>query len=891
MAPSRTFMTPLALRCAYRDQPLGIDDPAPRLSWELPVPRRGARQTAYQVLVASDPALLRDGVGDVWDSGRVLSAQSVQVRYAGAPLQSGRRYHWAVRAWDGDGQASPYSAPSWWEMGLLHETDWRAQWITMPESADVSGTPRPAPYFRTAVTLDQPVVAARAYICGLGYYALYLNGQKVGDHVLDPTVARYDLRALYVTHDVTAGFTPGENVIGVILGTGWYNCHTQEVWNFAAAPWRNEPRLLLQVHLTLADGSTRVVTSDATWQVATGPILFDGLRNGETYDARAERPDWARPGASAEGWRPVEVGAAPGGILAAQTMPCKVMQTLTPLAVREVRPGVFVADLGQNIAGWAQLTVSGPAGTEVTLRYAEKLTAEGDIDQSNIDSFIKSGDCQTDRYILNGAGVEVWEPRFTYHGFRYVRIEGFPGTPGVDNLRGRVVHTAFPTAGEFACSNELLNAIQRATRWSYIGNFVGIPTDCPHREKNGWTGDAQLAAETGLFNFGAAPAYVKWLDDIADAQRPSGQLPGIVPTGGWGYNWGSGPAWDSILTHLPWYLYLYEGDTTVLDAHYAGMRRYVDYMTRMATGHLVSFGLGDWCHVNEYPEAPVTVTSTGYYYANCRLLAQIAGLLGQDDDAAHYGALAQEIKTAFTRAFYDPARGTIATGDQTSQACALFQGLVAPTEVGKVLDHLVAEVARTTWHPTFGILGAKYVLNALSDLGRADVAYALATRTDYPSWGHWLAQGATTLWEDWGGSASRNHIMFGDISAWCFKTLAGLQPDPAHPGFGHTRIHPHPIAGLTWASAVHQTPYGVLRSAWEITEGLFVLDVQIPANATATVILPTNNLAHVTENGQPAASAEGVTPLVATKAGLPLRVVAGTYRFIVDHPAIIPLVG
>ncbi len=882
-------LRPALLSCEYAIRPLGVDTRAPRLGWELHAEERGQRQTAYQILVGSTPELLQADSADLWDSGRVVSDQSVHVVYAGAPLHSGVQCYWKVRAWDRDGREGPFSEVSWWEMGLLDEHDWHAQWIDAPQIPIPEGAPAgPGPLFRQEFSLNEPVVSARAYICGLGFYELYLNGHKVGDHVLDPAVTQYDKRALYVTHDITSLVRTGENAAGVMLGTGWYDCHTACAWDFEKAPWRDRPKLLVQLCLTFADGSTKTIGSDITWKTAAGPIVLDGLRNGEIYDARLEKPGWLIPGYDASDWLPARVVPGPGGILAAQQMPpCKVMQTLAPVSVTEVEPGVFVYDLGQSFAGWAKLTASGAAGTTVTLRYAEKLSADGDVDQSNIDTLISSGECQTDRYTLKGLGDEVWEPRFAYHGFRYVQVTGFPGVPTLENVRGRVVHTAMDSAGEFRCSNPLLNAIQACTRWSYLSNFVGIPTDCPHREKNGWTGDAQLAAETGLLNFAPQTAYAKWLADFADVQRASGQLPGIVPTGGWGFNWASGPAWDSAYTHIPWYLYLYSGDRRVLETHYDRMRRYVDYLTGMATDHIVSFGLGDWCPPGRKADghdSPVALTSTSYYYANCRLIARIAGLVGKEDDARRYTDLAEDVKSAFNATFYDREQGCYAGGDQTSQGCALFQGLAEPAEQARVVGALLRAIALHDCHLDCGILGTKYVLNVLGEHGRADVAFALATQTTYPSWGHWIAQGATTLWEDWEGRNSLNHIMFGDISAWLFKVLAGVNPEPAKPGFQRFSIRPHLLGDLTWVEAEHRSLYGRIRCSWRLTERDFHVDVEVPVNTTARVYLPAPGLNAVRESDTPAAEAAGLMREEIEEGRVVLTIGSGLYHFTVPRP-------
>jgi alpha-L-rhamnosidase len=445
-----------------------------------------------------------------------------------------------------------------------------------------------------------------------------------------------------------------------------------------------------------------------------------------------------------------------------------------------------------------------------------------------------------------------------------------------------VVHSAFEDAGEFSCSNELLNRVQACTRWSYIGNFTGIPTDCPHREKNGWTGDALLATETGLFNYRAAPAYLKWLNDIADAQRPSGQLPGIVPSGGWGYNWGSGPAWDSAFTLIPWFLYLYNGDRRGVVEHYGGMKRYVDFLATLATDDIVSFGLGDWCPpvggVDGH-KTPAALTSTAYYYVNCRMLARFGELLGKGADARRYHRQAVRIARAFNKRFYDPGTGVYAGNGQTSMACALYQGLAEKTEQGKVLTALMAAIEANEGRLDYGILGAKYVPNALTEAGRSEVAFRMATQMEFPGYGHWIERGATTLWEAWDGTGSRNHVMFGDISAWMFKALAGINPDPDKPGFQHIIVRPSLVPGLSWVRAAHRAMQGWIRVEWKAEKDRFVLEIAVPANTTATVHLPASEAGKVTESGRPLAETEGITG-VGMETGCPLvHIGSGRYRF------------
>ncbi|SHF23644.1 alpha-L-rhamnosidase [Caldanaerobius fijiensis DSM 17918] len=876
-----TKLTVGKLRCNYLYNPLGVETPNPRLSWALLSQERGQRQTAYRVLVASEKELLNKDIGDMWDSGIVETDQSIHVVYKGRELKSRQRCYWKVKVWDMDGKPSAWSEIAYWEMGLLNQSDWYGQWIAAPHTGNME--PSPAPLFRRVVSLEKKVASARAYVCGLGYYELYINGRKIGDDVLKPAFTRYDETVLYNTYDVTDAFRPGENVIGVILGNGWYNCFTKEVWNFEQAPWRDKPKLMLQVIVQYDDGSESVITTDRQWRVSTGPIVFDGLRNGEFYDARLEKQGWNDVGYDDSEWENAVIVPGPGGVLKSQQMtPIRITDTIVPKSVKEVKPGVFVYDLGQNISGWAQIKVSGPAGTTVTMKYAEKLKDDGDIDTSNIDVFVKSGEFQTDKYTLKGEGIEVWEPRFTYHGFQYVQVTGFPGRPTLDNLRGRVVHTDFEAQGEFKCSNELLNSIQHAARWATLSNYMGIPTDCPHREKNGWTGDAQLSAEQVLMNFDPMTAYTKWMSDFQDVQRKTGQLPGIVPTGGWGYNWGSGPAWDSAIIFIPWYMYLYCGDEAILEKMYDNMKKYVDFMTTMATDDILEFGLGDWCPPTGGPEGhkcPVAVTSTAYYYVDTHILSKVASILGKKEDAERYAQLARRIRDAFRKKFFDPDTGQVLSNSQTSLSCALYQGLVNEDEKQKVLALLVEQVEKANRHIDCGILGAKYIMHTLTELGRADLAYDIATQTTFPGWGYWIAQGATTLWETWSGDASRNHHMFSDISAWFYKGLAGINPDPEVPGFKNIIFKPNPVGDLQWVKAWHESMYGKITCNWAVEGNNFNMHVIIPPNSTGTVYIPTSDPESVMENGEPVSKQVGIQVKGYQDGRVVLLLQSGEYHF------------
>ncbi len=716
---------------------------------------------------------------------------------------------------------------------------WTAPWVgrynMMFQYADQMA---PAPMYRREFILEGPVRKATLLICGLGYYVARINGQRVGDHVLDPVVTQYDRRVRYVTYDVTRLVSAGANAMGVILGSGWYNGHTVEFWNLDRAAWRDYPKLTLELEVQLKSGAAFRLQTDGSWRVTDGPIRFDGLRNGEHYDARAERPGWDRPGYDDQHWDPAIRVPGPGGLLEPQIAPpCRIMKTLTPVAVRKLPSGAAVFDFGQNMAGWAQLRVCGPAGTEVVLRYAERCTTEGDIDITGYDRFVKSGEFQTDRYTLKGEGEEIWEPNFTYHGFQYVRVEGLTGEPTLDTLRGRVVHTGFDEVGGIETSLAALNRLQECTRWAYIGNFVGFPTDCPHREKNGWTGDAHLAAETGLWNYGAAAAYGEWLDSLTDCQRPNGQLPCIVPCAGWGYNWGSGPAWDSALILIPWYIYLYTGDASHIKRLYPAMARYVAYLGTLATDHIVYFGLGDWCAVDSKNVAPTALTSTAYYYADTCLLARYAKLTGREQDASAFDALAVRIRQSFNQMFYK-GNGLYADGQMTALACAVYQGLVEDDQRAAVVARLAETVERHGGKVDFGILGAKVVPRVLAEHGRPDLAFLLFTQPDFPGWANWLQQGATTLRENWDNSDSQNHIMFGDISACLYQYYAGIVPDPENPGFRRVTLRPQPVAGLDAISAWHRAPAGIIRSAWKRQSDGITFDVTLPEGTSGELHLP-----------------------------------------------------
>ncbi len=804
----------------------------------------------------------------------------------GKVVEVGTDSSWRCADAPADGwQALGFDDAGWVEAKVLGRNGAEPWGAVTPNPAALE----PAPMLRKAFAARKGVRRATAYACGLGLYELYLNGRKVGDRVLEPDFTRYDKRVLYATFDVTQDVKAGKNALGVVLGNGFYNQAARDAWLFERAIWRDLPKARVQLCIEYEDGTQEVVASDGSWRLATGPTQKDAVRQGEWYDARLELPGWATAGFDDSKWAKASVVPAPAGALkAGGAPPIKVMQTIRPVKLSEPKPGVFIFDLGQNIAGWAQIRVQGPAGTTVKLRYAERLHPDGTLDQAGIANLVFDPWFQTDVYVLTlkigtnpaqllkGAGQEVWEPRFAFHGYQYVEVTGWPGTPTLDSLVGRVVHTAFDSAGSFECSNQLLNDIQRLTLWSYRGNYVGHPTDCPQREKNGWTGDAHLAAEQAMYNWFNPAAYTKWMEDFWDEQKPNGSLPGIVPTPGWGYAWGNGPAWDSAYVLIPWYLYLYEGDVSILERHFARMKRYVDYLEEGSKDLIVSIGLGDW--VPAKTTTPEAVTSTGYFYVDTLVVAKAAAILGKPDLAKRYGDLAERIKTAFNREFVKPD-GSVSVGSQTALSCALFQGLAQPEVAAATMAKLVQAVHAADDHIDTGILGAKYLFTTLSERGQHELAYKVATQTTPPSYGDWVKRGANTLWEDWPGANSLNHIMLGDISAWFYRQLAGIKVDEAKPGFKRIVLQPRPVGDLAWVKASCHSLYGRITSAWRIDGGAFVWHVVVPPNTTAVAHVPNADPAKVAEGGVPAAEAKGVKFLRAEGGAAVYELQPGRYEF------------
>lgn len=872
------------LRCDFLERPVGVESPNPALSWIINSSTRGQVQTAFQILVASAPDKLSEARADLWNSGKRNSQRSVNVPYRGKPLVSGQRCYWTVRIWDKSGDATAYSEYSFWEMGLLNKADWQAKWISSVAPADTTAPVLPAPFFRKEFSVKRKPLRARLYISGIGYSEAYLNGEKISDRVLDPAVTRYDKRRKYVVHDVTSQVHAGKNVIGVILGNGWYNQHSATAWDFDQAPWRDSPRVLAQLLITWSDGRTEVVGTDQSWKFSSGPITFNDVHNGEHYDARKELSGWSSPGYSSHNWKPAyEVDAFAGELSPHLMPPVRVTKTLTPVRSDKVGDTV-VYDFGQNMSGWVKLTVKGNAGAEVVIRHGERLNAGGTLDIKELSRFIFTGEVQTDRYILKGGESETWHPRFTYHGFQYAEVI-LPREAKVETIEAEVVHTDFATQGTFTCSDTLLNKIHQNLKWSYLTNYHSYPTDCPHREKIGWTGDAHLVAEAGLFNFDAYSAYRKLLDDFADEQRPSGDLPGIIPTSGWGYtlgkgenrNLGYGPQWEGAYVLIAWQLYRYTADSSLIKKHYGSCKRYVDFLSTQSKDDLIAFGIDDHKQLRQITEGDIL--SAGLYYHLATIVSRMAGVAGLPDDQRTYEALSVRIRRAFNGRYYNPETGIYGKGGQTQLSEALYLGLVEKDEEQRVLANLLDAISQNNFRVETGVVGTKWLIHALMDAGRDDVLHRMVSHTDFPGWGYWIRLGATTLFQNWDATQSRNHIMFGTIGDYFYQGLAGIRADVSSPGFKRFFVKPLLNNDLTFTTATYQSPFGRIGVDWKKDNDVFRLQTEVPVNTTAIIHLPVSDPAHVFTEGQPVADAPGVISVRATAKEVLLEVGSGIYNF------------
>lgn len=878
----------VSLSCEDGVNPLGIDVARPRLSWTLQATKvgaRGLRQSAYQILVATSPDKLRGQDGDLWNSGKVDSDRSIQVEYAGKALASRTRCWWKVRAWDQSGKPSSWSEPAAWSMGLLHASDWEGHWISgSPNNQEAS-----AMYIRHVATLPRRPVHATAYICGLGYYQLFLNGRRVGDHVLDPGFTDYDRRVLYVTYDVTQLMRTGQNAVGVILGNGWYHPITPDLFGFEKAPWRQAPKLLINIDVDFSDGTRQTIASGSSWKWSTGPMVFNCIRAGITYDARLDMPGWAAPHFADSKWlQAVEVEPPKGELKAQMQPPMRITETVHPVRLTQPAPHVYVYDLGTDLTGWVKFEAHGEPGQKITLQYNLMLKPDGTLDLKYCHSHTY-GRFQTDELILDQHGQGVLEPEFTYHGFRYVEVTGLNYKPSLASLVGLNVHTDWQTAGAFSCSDPMINRLQDAVRRTLSECAHSMPGEEPTREKMGWTQDGLNSMEAALYNFQAAAVYRNYLFDMIEAQEANGHVPPIVPTDGWGRSKPDGaphdfsdPWWGGTLPYVAWKLYDYYGDRRALEEAYVPMKRWVDYMTTTARNHLIYWGLGDWLEVRVDVHRRITPkvnTSTAGYYYCARAVARAAEVLGLSDDAQTYARLAGEIKNSFNKEFLNAATGSYTGNSQTSQVLPLYLDMAPQEQRQLVLQRLVEDIHAHKDHMTTGFVGVMPMLHGLADWGYPGIAFTAAMQKDVPGFLQMIAHGEKTLGESVEGTIGTRLHPFGTcIGSFLYQDVAGIHPDPSDPGFHHIIIRPVP-GNLAWAKARYDSIAGPIAVAWNRDSTKFVLHVSIPANTTATVYLPAKSEEAVTESGKPLREATGVKFLKVEENHVRLAIGSGEYDF------------
>jgi len=888
------------LRCEYLVTPLGIDECAPRLSWTIESNRRGARQVAYRVLVASTSARLTAGNGDFWDSGRVESNQTTHIVYGGRSLRSRDVCHWHVQVWDETGKTAR-SKPSVWTMGLLKKSDWRARWIAadreiiqrdedaIAPTLTESGTPA---HFRREFKIAGTVKRATLYASARGLFELRLNGRRVGEDIFAPEWTDYDKRVHYRTYDVTRLVFPGNNVIGAILGDGWWSGYVG--WQETRGPYGSlENGLLVQIEIELAKGKRLTLGTDKTWTCNTGPILSSDFMMGEFYDARRESRGWDKPSGKSEirnpkseieqslltpaagspFWLPAcEVTAPRAPLVAQRSEPVRVTETIAPVSMNQIHPGVFIYDLGQNITGWVRLRVKAPRGTRVQLRHAERLNPDGTLYTENLRR-AKA----TDVYLCKGGGTEVWEPHFTFHGFQYVELTGLLSKPGKDAVTGCVVRSATAPAGCFGCSHAGVNRLWLNGLWSQRDNFLSVPTDCPQRdERLGWMGDAQVFLRTASYNMDVAAFFTKWLQDVEDAQTADGIFPDTAPRLREGKNFvgldglGGAAGWADAGIIVPWTIWRVYGDKRIIERHWPAMTKWLDWIERYNPDGLRTRELGnnygDWLCIPSdttfRTHSPMkNLLATAYWADDAAKMVRMAREIGQQTDAKRFEAMFKKVSAAFQKEFVREA-GRVTVETQTAYLLALAFNLLPENMRARAAEHLVENIKALDWHLSTGFIGVSLLNPQLTLAGHADVAYRLLLRDDYPSWLYPVKHGATTIWERWNGWTkgngffnpqmnSFNHYSLGSVGEWLFRHVAGIELDPDAPGFQRFVLRPFISSGLNFARASYRTMHGEIVSHWKRSGKKLTWNICIPANTTARVSVPSEPGTKVTESGMP----------------------------------------
>ncbi|VGO13527.1 hypothetical protein PDESU_02084 [Pontiella desulfatans] len=961
-------ITPVELRCEYLQNPLGIDAVQPRLSWQLESDTRGQKQTAYRILVASSAEKLKQGQGDLWDTGKIQSSQTSQLAYSGKALTSQTQCFWKVMAWDVDGTPSDWSESAHWTMGLLSPADWKAEWIGFdkgtpekeqkpdititkavygaedkPEkrvdvtekvqaqiaagnykvgasNALVGEDPAPgekkvllldfiaygkvkqvkvregkrtiltsgkyadgrvqsflpAPHLRKDFKLNGSVARATLYVTAQGFAEMHLNGKRVGDEYFMPGWTDYRQRIYYRTYDVTSMLESGDNSIGAILGDGWFRGN---IASKGQNQYGKRIRVRAQLQIDYADGRSELVVSDLSWKAAFGPILESDMQAGETYDARKEMPGWDRSGFDASNWSAVNAGSALKEeplIQAYPGVPVRKTQELPTVKLSEPQPGKFVFDLGQNFSGWIRLRVNGEAGEKIVMRFGEMLNADGTVYTENLRSARA-----TDTYICKGGGEEVWEPHFTFHGFRYVEMTGLNRKPNLETVTGIVVHSDAPMTSSFECSNPMLNQLHRNIVWGQRSNYLDVPTDCPQRdERMGWTGDTQVFIRSGSYHQNVSAFFTKWMVDLMDTQNGAGTFGSQAPVF---YGHGS-PGWADAGVICPWTIFYIYGDVRMIAQHYDQMARFIEYCRSKGLKGPGDVGFGDWLAIGS--QSPKELISAAYFSYSTSLMVEIADALGKTEDAGNYRQLLAAIKAEFQSSFVQ-ADGTIDGHSQTAYCMAICFDLLSDEQREQAAAHLVERVKAKEYHLSVGFLGVNILLPALTEIGRSDLAYRLIQNKTYPSWGYSIEQGATTIWERWNSYTKKdgfgpvkmnsfNHYAYGSCSEWMFRSMLGIDTDGA--GYRKIRMKPEFGKSVPWAKGHYDSIHGRIGSVWKWNDGMFEWAVTIPPNTTATVYMP-ENAASLTESGNPIAKANGVKFLRTEKGRAVYELQSGHYYF------------
>ncbi|HEY5406721.1 MAG TPA: family 78 glycoside hydrolase catalytic domain [Ginsengibacter sp.] len=839
--------------------PIGIDVKIPRFSWQLISDKRNVMQTAYEIRVSDNLTDLLKNKNIIWSSGKVLSDSSVHVCYKGNELQLNKKYYWQVRTWDNTGKSSTWSRPSFWQMGLLNTSDWKAKWIAPGYIED--SIMRPSPIFRKEFLNNKKIVSATAYITSHGLYEATINGQRIGDAYLTPGWTSYNNRLQYQAYNVTDLLKDGKNAIGITLGNGWYRGIIGFGDNINV--YGKDIALLFQINIIYSDGSTGTIISDDSWKSSTGEIRYDEIYNGETIDARDEKAGWTLPGYDDAKWSGVTVEEYSKIILVAtQNEPVTKHETFKPVRIFKTPAGKTVIDFGQNLVGWVTVKVKGHAGDTITISHAEVLDKDGYFYTANL----RAAKAE-DTYILNGKGEETFEPHFTWHGFRFIKIEGYPGEIKPEDFTAVAVYSNMEPTGTFTTSNALINQLQHNIQWGQKGNFLDVPTDCPQRdERLGWTGDAQVFSRTATFNMNVENFFAKWAKDIA-ADQIDGSVPFVVPNV-LGPNAAGSTGWADVATIVPWNVYLAYGDKRILEDQYKSMKAWVEYMHRKSKDDLwnTGFHFGDWLFYRPDDDndgrAAVTdkyLIAQCFYAHSTQLLINAAKVLGKEEDVSTYTSLLQKIKDAFLKEYMTP-NGRLVSGTQTAYVLALNFDMLPESLRLQAAARLADNVKSYDNHLTTGFLGTPYLCHVLTRFGYDSIAYKLLLQQTYPSWLYPVKMGATTIWERWDGIKpdstfetpgmnSFNHYSYGAIGDWMYRSMAGIDTYEDKPGYKHIKIEPHVGGNFTNVSASLDTYYGKLSNTWKVEGNMLTMDVEIPVNTTATVYVPASSANSVTENG------------------------------------------